>query len=73
MNIFDITANRTRQVKDGTVSDIEDLYASKSDIEAVLDSKADQIDTYTKQQLNANIYDITETYNNTEINVLSKI
>ena len=71
MNIFDITANRIRQVKDGAVNDIEDLYASKSDIQTVLDSKADQADTYTKEQINANFYDITETYNKTEINVLS--
>ena len=46
LNIFDITANRIRQVKDGAVNDIEDLYASKSDIQTVLDSKADQADTY---------------------------
>ena len=71
MNIFDITANRIRQVKDGAVNDIEDLYASKSGIQTVLDSKADQADTYTKEQINANFYDITETYNKTEINVLS--
>ena len=71
MNIFDITANRIRQVKDGAVNDIEDLYASKSDIQTVLDSKADQADTYTKEQINAIFYDITETYNKTEINVLS--
>ena len=71
MNIFDITANRIRQVKDGAVNDIEDLYASKSDIQTVLDSKADQADTYTKEQINAIFYDITETYDKTEINVLS--
>ena len=71
MNIFDITANRIRQVKDGAVNDIEDLYASKSDIQTVLDSKADQADTYTKEQINANFYDITETHDKTEINVLS--
>ena len=71
MNIFDITANRIRQVKDGAVNDIEDLYASKSDIQTVLDSKADQANTYTKQQIDANFYDITETYDKTEINVLS--
>ena len=71
MNIFDITANRIRQVKDGAVNDIEDLYASKSDIQTVLDSKADQADTYTKEQINANFYDITEAYDKTEINVLS--
>ena len=71
MNIVDITANRIRQEKDGAVNDIEDLYASKSDIQTVLDSKADQADTYTKEQINANFYDITETYDKTEINVLS--
>ena len=71
MNIFDITANRIRQVKDGAVNDIEDLYASKSDIQTVLDSKADQADTYTKEQINANFYDITEAYNKTEVNVFS--
>ena len=71
LNIFDITANRIRQVKDGAVNDIEDLYASKSDIQTVLDSKADQANTYTKQQIDANFYDITETYDKTEINVLS--
>ena len=71
MNIFDITANRIRQVKDGAVNDIEDLYASKSDIQTVLDSKADPADTYTKEQINANFYDISETYDKTEINVLS--
>ena len=36
MNIFDTTANRIRQVKDGAVNDIEDLYVSKSDIQTVL-------------------------------------
>ena len=71
MNTFDITANKIRQVRDGAVNDIEDLYASKSDIQTVLDSKADQADTYTKQQIDANFYDITETYDKTEINVLS--
>ena len=71
MNIFDITANRIRQAKDGAVNDIEDLYASKSDIQTVLGSKADQADTYTKEQINANFYDIIETYNKTEVNVLS--
>ena len=70
-NTFDITANKIRQVKNGAVNDIEDLYASKSDIQTVLDSKADQADTYTKEQINANFYDITETYDKTEINVLS--
>ena len=72
IDVFAITANRTRQVKDGAVNDIEDLYASKCDIQAVLNSKAtDQANTYTKEQINASFYDITETYNKTDINVLS--
>ena len=71
MNTFDITANKIRQVKDGAVNDIEDLYASKSDIQTILDSKADQANPYTKQQIDANFYDITETYDKTEIHVLS--
>ena len=70
MNIFDLTANRIRQVEDGAVNDIEDLHASKSDIQAILDSKADQADTYTKEQVNA-IFSYNKTYNKTEINVLS--
>ena len=71
MNILDITENRIRQVKDGAVNDIEDLYASHSDIQTVLDSKADQADTYTKEQTNAIFYDISESNNKTEMNVLS--
>ena len=70
-NTFDITANKIRQVKNGAVNDIEDLYASKSDIQTVSDSKADQADTCTKQQIDTNFYDITETYDKTEIYVLS--
>ena len=53
MNIFDI---------------IEDLYVSKYDIQTILDSKADQADTYTKEQINANFYDIIKTYDKIEIN-----
>ena len=71
LTIFDITANRITQVKDGAVNGIEDLYASKSGTQAVLDSQADQEDTYTKEQIDANCYDISETYSETEINVLS--
>ena len=71
MDIFDITAKEIRQVKDGAVIEIEDLYASKSVIQIVLDSKADQANTYTKQQIDASFYDITETYDKTEINALS--
>ena len=56
MNIFDITSNKIRQVKDGAVIEIEDLYASKSDIQTVLDSKADQANTYTKEQIHANFF-----------------
>ena len=70
MNTFDITANKIRQVRDGAVIEIEDLYASKTDIQIVLDSKADQSNTYTKQQIDTIFYDITETYNKTLISCI---
>ena len=53
------------------VTNIRNIYANQSDIIDLLNNKADQVDTYTKEQINANFYDITETYDKTEINVLS--
>ena len=44
---------------------------SQSDIIDLLNNKADQVDTYTKAQIDANFYDITQSYNKTEVNVLS--
>ena len=53
------------------VTNIRNIYANQSDIIDLLNNKADQVDTYTKEQTHANFYDIAETYDKTEINVLS--
>ena len=45
--------------------------ANQSDINDLLNNKADQVDTYTKAQIDANFYDITQSYNKTEVHVLS--
>ena len=53
------------------VTNIRHIYANQSDIIDLLDNKADQVDTYTKAQIDANFYDISQSYNKTEVNVLS--
>ena len=53
------------------MTNIRNIYANQSDIIDLLNNKADQVDTYTKEQINANFYDITQSYNKTEVNVLS--
>ena len=53
------------------VTNIRNIYANQSDIIDLLNNKADQVDTYTKAQINTNFYDITQSYNKTEVNVLS--
>ena len=53
------------------VTNIRNICANQSDIIDLLNNKADQVDTYTKEQINANFYDITEIYDKTENNVLS--
>ena len=53
------------------VTNIRNIYANQSDIIDLLDNKADQVDTYTKAQIDANFYDINQSYNKTEVNVLS--
>ena len=53
------------------VTNIRNIYANQSDIIDSLDNKADQVDTYTKAQIDANCYDINQSYNKTEVNVLS--
>ena len=52
------------------VTNIRNIYANQSDIIDLLKNKADQVDTYTKAQIDANFYDITQSYNKTEVNVL---
>ena len=53
------------------VTNIRNIYANQSDIIDLLNNKADQVDTYTKAQIDANFYDKTQSYNKTEVNVLS--
>ena len=53
------------------VTNIRNIYANQTDIIDLLNNKADQVDTYTKAQIDANFYDITQSYNKTEVNVLS--
>ena len=53
------------------VTNVRNIYANQSDIIDLLNNKADQVDTYTKAQVDANFYDITQSYNKTEVNVLS--
>ena len=53
------------------VTNIRNIYANQSEIIDLLNNKADQVDTYTKEQINANFYDITQSYNKTVVNVLS--
>ena len=53
------------------VTNIRNIYANQSDIIDLLNNKADQVDTYTKAQIDAKFYDINQSYNKTEVNVLS--
>ena len=53
------------------ITNIRNIYANQSDIIDLLNNKADQVDTYTKAQIDANFYDINQSYNKTEVNVLS--
>ena len=52
------------------VTNIRNIYANQSDIIDLL-NKADQVDTYTKAQIDSNFYTKIESYNKTEVNVLS--
>ena len=49
------------------ITNIRNIYANQSDIIDLLNNKADQVDTY----IDANFYDINQSYNKTEVNVLS--
>ena len=53
------------------VTNTRNIYANQSDIIDLLNNKADQVDTYTKAQIDANFYDINQSYNKTEVDVLS--
>ena len=53
------------------VTNNRNIYANQADIVDLLDNKADQVDTYTKAQIDANLHDITQSDNKTEVNVLA--
>ena len=70
-NFENVVAHTISEINDTGIQDIKTIYASQSDIIDLLNNKADQVDTYTKAQIDANFYDITQSYNKTEVNVLS--
>ena len=70
-NFENVVAHTISEINDTGIQDIKTIYASQSDITDLLNNKADQVDTYTKAQIDANFYDITQSYNKTEVNVLS--
>ena len=71
-NFENVVAHTIREINSTSgVTNIRNIYANQSDIIDLLNNKADQVDTYTKAQVDANFYDITQSYNKTEVNVLS--
>ena len=71
-NLENLVAHTISEINSTSgVTNIRNIYANQSDIIDLLDNKADQVDTYTKAQIDANFYDINQSYNKTEVNVLS--
>ena len=70
-NFENVVAHTISEINDTGIQDIKTIYASQTDIIDFLNNKADQVDTYTKAQIDANFYDINQSYNKTEVNVLS--
>ena len=71
-NFENIVAHTISEINSTSgVTNIRNIYANQSDIIDLLNNKADQVDTYTKAQIDANFYDIHQSYNKTEVNVLS--
>ena len=70
-NLENVVAHTISEINDTGIQDIKTIYASQTDIIDLLNNKADQVDTYTKAQIDANFYDINQSYNKTEVNVLS--
>ena len=66
-----VVAHKISEINDTGIQDIKTIYASQTDIIDLLNNKADQVDTYTQAQIDTNSYDITQSYNKTEVNVLS--
>ena len=70
-NFEHVVAHTISEINDTGIQDIKTIYASQTDIIDLLNNKADQVDTYTKAQIDANFYDINQSYNKTEVDVLS--
>ena len=70
-NFENVVAHSISEINDTGIQDIKTIYASQSDIIDLLNNKADQVDTYTKAQIDSNFYTKIESYNKTEVNVLS--
>ena len=71
-NLENVVAHTISEINSTSgITNIRNIYANQSDIIDLLNNKADQVDTYTKAQIDANFYDINQSYNKTEVNVLS--
>ena len=70
-NFENVVAHTISEINDTGIQDIKTIYASQTDIIDLLNNKADQVDTYTKAQIDSNFYTKIESYNKTEVNVLS--
>ena len=68
-NFENVVAHTISEVNDTGLQDIKTIYTSQTDMLDLLNNKADQVDTYTKAQIDSNLYDITQSYNKTEVNV----
>ena len=70
-NFENVVAHTISEINDTGIQDIKTIYASQTEIIDLLNNKADQVDTYTKAQIDSNFYTKIESYNKTEVNVLS--
>ena len=70
-NFENVVAHTISEINDTGIQDIKTIYASQTDIIDLLNNKADQVNTYTKAQIDSNFYTKIESYNKTEVNVLS--
>ena len=63
-NFENVVAHTISEIKSTSqVTNNRNIYANQSDLIDLLNNKADQIDTYTKAQIDSNLYDITQSYN----------
>ena len=70
-NFENVVAHTISEINDTGIQDIKTIYASQTDTIDLLNNKADQVDTYTKAQIDSNFYTKIESYNKTEVSVLS--